>query len=160
MDGFDFFKAVTKTIDIAKTFLGGGKEEDYFSRDYHDIDTGDKGGGFLDTALGLAKKGAQVYVGMQDSDQKPMFVTPDVPTFKAVSRYRQQGKVGAGNVGYRPTNRIYQDAVTRRMRQMNFEKNLERMTASMTVRPTTRRKAPVSPGKTTITRTTKAKVIT
>lgn len=161
MDGFDFFKAITKTFDIAKTFLGGGQGDvvDTVFDAGMDVERS-KGGGFLNTALGLAKKGAQVYVGMQDSDQKPMFVTPDVPTFKAVSRYRQQGDVRTRDIGYRPTNRIYQDAVIRRMRQMNFEKNLERMTASMTVRPTTRRKAPASPGKTTITRTTKAKVIT
>ena len=158
---FDFFKAVTKTFDIARTFLTGG-DDPYGVGTLGEMDiTGkSKTGGFLDTALGLAKKGAQVYVGMQDSDQKPMFVTPDVPTFKAVSRYRQQGDVRTRDIGYRPTNRIYQDAVIRRMRQMNFEKNLERMTASTTVSPTTRRKGPVSPGKTTITRTTKAKVIT
>ena len=158
---FDFFKAVTKTFDIARTFLTGG-DDPYGVGTLGEMDTTGKSktGGFLNTALGLAKKGAQVYVGMQDSDQKPMFTTPDVPTFKAVSRYRQQGDVRTRDIGYRPTNRIYQDAVIRRMRQMNFEKNLERMTASTTVSPTTRRKGPVSPGKTTITRTTKAKVIT
>jgi len=158
---FDFFKAVTKAFEVGKIFLTGG-DDPYGVGTLGEMDTTGKSktGGFLNTALGLAKKGAQVYVGMQDSDQKPMFVTPDVPTFKAVSRYRQQGDVRTRDIGYRPTNRIYQDAVIRRMRQMNFEKNLERMTASTTVSPTTRRKGPVSPGKTTITRTTKAKVIT
>ena len=118
------------------------------------METGSSGDGFL----GLIKKGAQVYVGMQDSKEESIFKTPEIPEFKAVNRYRQQGG-RATQVGYRPTNRLYQDAILRRMRQMNFEKNLERMTANTTVRPTTRRKAPDKPGTTNIKRKMTAPII-
>ena len=156
---FDFVKAVTTAIDVGKTFLTGGSSQgslvDTVFDAGADVKTGSSGDGFL----GLIKKGAQVYVGMQDSDDAPMFQTPEAPTFKARSTYRQQGRVGAGQTRYRPTNRLYQDAILRRMRQMNFEKNLERMTANTTVRPTTRRKAPDKPGTTNITRKMTAPVI-
>ena len=156
---FDFVKAVTTAIDVGKTFLTGGSSQgslvDTVFDAGADVKTGSSGDGFL----GLIKKGAQVYVGMQDSDDAPMFQTPEAPTFKARSTYRQQGRVGAGQTRYRPTNRLYQDAILRRMRQMNFEKNLERMTANTTVRPTTRRKAPDKPGTTNIKRKMTAPII-
>lgn len=154
---FDFVKAVTTAIDVGKTFLTGGKEEVKYDA-FGDIISGgssSSGDGFL----GLVKKGAQVYVGMQDDDDADIFKTPEAPTFKARSTYRQQGRVGVRQTGYRPTNRLYQDAILRRMRQMNFEKNLERMTANTTVRPTTRRKAPDKPGTTNIKRKMTAPVI-
>ena len=155
---FDFVKAVTTAIDIGKTFLGGGKEEVKYDA-FGDIISGGSSSSSGDGFLGLIKKGAQVYVGMQDSDDAPMFQTPEAPTFKARSTYRQQGRVGAGQTGYRPTNRLYQDAILRRMRQMNFEKNLERMTANTTVRPTARRKAPDKPGTMSIKRKMTAPII-
>lgn len=153
---FDFVKAVTTAIDVGKTFLGGGKEEVKYDAFGDIIPGGSSSSG--DGFLGLIKKGAQVYVGMQDSEEEPIFKTPEMPEFRAVNRYRQQGG-RATQVGYRPTNRLYQDAILRRMRQMNFEKNLERMTASTTVRPTTRRKAPDKPGTTNIKRKMTAPVI-
>ena len=156
---FDFVKAVTTAIDVGKTFLTGGSSQgslvDTVFDAGADVKTGSSGDGFL----GLIKKGAQVYVGMQDKDSAPIFQTPEAPTFKAKSTYRQQGRVGAGQTGYRPTNRLYQDAVLRRMRQMNFEKNLERITANTTVRPTARRKSPDRPGTMSIKRKMTAPII-
>lgn len=156
---FDFVKAVTTAIDVGKTFLTGGSSQgslvDTVFDAGADVKTGSSGDGFL----GLIKKGAQVYVGMQDSDDAPMFQTPEAPTFKARSTYRQQGRVGAGQTRYRPTNRLYQDAILRRMRQMNFEKNLERITANTTVRPTARRKSPDRPGTMSIKRKMTAPII-
>ena len=83
--------------------------------------------------------------------------------------YKRQVGTGGGRAGrgglsgqtrWTPTNQMYRDAIIRRMKQVNFESNLQRMTDSTTVRPTAKRRAAEKPGTTTITRTTKAKVIT
>ena len=159
MFGFDFSKAITTAFDMGKTFLTGGSSQgslvDTVFDAGADVETGSSSSGFL----GFVKKGAQVYVGMQDKDSAPIFQAPEAPTFKAKSTYRQQGRVGAGQTAYRPTNRLYQDAVLRRMRQMNFEKNLERITANTTVRPTARRKSPDRPGTMSIKRKMTAPII-
>jgi len=149
-EDFSFSKAISTAIDVGADFFMGKESSVYDTATGKTITT--KGDGFLDTAFGLVSKGAKAYVAMQDDDSAPIFQTPEAPEFKAVRKYRQMSGSAAPTVGYRPTNRIYQDAILRRMRQMNFEKNLERLTANYTVRPTTRRKAPETPGKATIKR--------
>lgn len=149
---FDFSKAIEIALGVGKDLFLGKPEYGY------DISTGTataerpEGGGFL----GLIGKGARAYsaiTGGDDSeggrDEIPL------PTYTAENRYRQQAGTRQTQ-RYAPTNQLYRDAILRRMRQVNFETNLQRLTEGTTVRPTAKRKAPVSPGSagsTNITRT-------
>ena len=158
---FDFSKALRAAFDIGKSFLMGSNKQgnlvDTVFDAGADVETDSSVGGFL----GFVKKGAQVYVGMMDDkDSKPLFKTPELPEFKAESRYTPGVARSSGQSRYTPTNTLYQEAIIRRMKQMNFEKNLERMTASTTVRPTAARRSPDKPGTQTIKRTTGAPRLT
>lgn len=152
---FDFSKALKTAFDFGKDFfLSGGQEG------YHKEAQGSSGSGFLD----LVSFGARKFVEMQTDKDGNVFQTPEFqrPDIRRVGT--GGGRAGRGGLtgrtGWTPTNQMYRDAIIRRMKQVNFESNLQRMTASTTVRPTTRRKSPEKPGTTTIKRTTKAKVIT
>ena len=161
---FDFSKALKVAFDFGKDFLLGEVIESgvYDTGTGKYIDTSSRGGGFLD----LVSFGAKKFVEMQtDKDgnviQTPQFQAPKINRVgTGGGRAGRGGLTGRQVVGWRPTNQLYREAIIRRMKQVNFESNLQRMTDSTTVRPTTRRKSPEKPGTTTITRTTKAKVIT
>jgi hypothetical protein len=163
---FDFSKALKNAFKVgADFFLGGGQGNvvDTVFDAGMDVERS-KGGGFLDTALGLVSTGAKAYRAMQDDPDGNVFQTPEFqrPDIRRVGT--GGGRAGRGGLtgrtGWRPTNQMYRDAIIRRMKQVNFESNLQRMTASTTVSPNIRRKAAEKPGTTTIKRTTKAKVIT
>lgn len=153
--GFSLKEAFTAAFDIGKDlFLGEVTKSgvyDTATGKYIDTSSRPEDGGFL----GLISKGARVYTAMQDSDEEEMFQMPEHEGYTAKRGYRQQ-QASLSTQRYTPTNRMYQDAIVRRMKQVNFEKNLQRMTESTTVRPTSRRGSPVSAGKTTITRQTSA----
>ena len=153
--GFSLKDAFTTAFDIGKDlFLGEVTKSgvyDTATGKYIDTSSRPEDGGFL----GFISKGARVYTAMQDSDEKEMFQTPEYEGYTAKRGYRQQ-QASLSTQRYTPTNRMYQDAILRRMKQVNFEKNLQRMTESTTVRPTSRRGSPISAGKTTITRQTSA----
>lgn len=148
---FDFSKAIEIAIGVGKDIFLGKPEYGY------DISTGTataerpEGGGFL----GLIGKGARAYSAIAGDDSGGGRDEIPLPTYTAENRYRQRAGTRQTQ-RYAPTNQLYKDAILRRMRQVNFETNLQRLTAETTVRPTTRRKAPVSPGSaggTSITRT-------
>jgi len=155
---FKFSKVLKKAFKIGVDFFLDGQEG------YHKEAQGSSrsGGGFLD----LVSFGARKFVDMQDDPEGNVFQTPQfqAPDIRRVGtgggRTGRGGLMGRQVTGWRPTNQLYRDAIIRRMKQVNFESNLQRMTDSTTVRPTARRKAPEEPGTTTIKRTTKAKVIT
>ena len=155
MFDFKFSKGLKNAFKVGVDFfLGGGQEG------YHKEAQGSSGSGFLD----LVSFGAKKFVEMQTDKDDNIFQTPEFqgPTIRRVGT--GGGRAGRGGLTgqtrWTPANQMYRDAIIRRMKQVNFESNLQRMTDSTTVRPTTRRKAPEKPGTTTITRTTKAKVIT
>ena len=157
MIDFKFSKGLKKAFKIGVDFfLDGGQDG------YHKEAQGSSGSGFLD----LVSFGARKFVDMQDDPEGNVFQTPQFQAPKINRVGTGGGRTGRGGLmgrqvtGWRPTNQLYRDAIIRRMKQVNFESNLQRMTDSTTVRPTTRRKSPEKPGTTTITRTTKAKVIT
>lgn len=163
---FDFSKALKAAFDFGKDYLLGEVIESgvYDTGTGKYIDTSSRGGGFLDTALGLVSTGAKAYRAMQDDPDGNVFQTPEFrgPDIRRVGT--GGGRAGRGGLSgqtrWTPTNQMYRDAIIRRMKQVNFESNLQRMTDSTTVRPTAKRRAAEKPGTTTITRTTKAKVIT
>ena len=112
----------------------------------------DRSGGFL----GLVKAGAEVYTGMMDAEDQDTFgsVEYEKPTIK---RYSGQAPKAtrAGDVsrlGFR--NAELQNAFRRTLQRVNTDRNLQRMTAQYTVRPTKsiQKQKPVSPGTTTIKR--------
>ena len=145
---FDLSKALESAFDIGKDFIvGTGPKYDAFG----DVESEDKG------FLGFIGKAATAYTAMQgaDKDDPNPFAMQEHEGYTAKRGYRQQ-QASLSTQRYTPTNRMYQDAIVRRMKQVNFEKNLQRMTESTTVRPTSRRGSPVSAGKTTITRQTSA----
>ena len=156
---FNFSKALKTAFNFGKDLLTGGYQDPFESKGTYG--TGG-GGGFLD----LVSFGARKFVEMQTDKDGDVFQTPEFrgPDIRRVGtgggRAGRGGLTGRQVTGWRPTNQLYREAIIRRMKQVNFESNLQRMTASTTVRPTTRRKSPEKPGTTTITRTTKAKVIT
>ena len=158
---FDFSKALKAAFDFGKDLIVGGSTGGY-QDPYETKGTYGTGGGFLD----LVSFGAKKFVEMQTDKDGNVFQTPEFqrPDIRRVGtgggRAGRGGLTGRQVAGWRPTNQLYREAIIRRMKQVNFESNLQRMTDSTTVRPTTRRKAPEKPGTTTITRTTKAKVIT
>ena len=151
--GFSLKDALTSAFNVGKDlFLGEGKKYGQFG----DVESEDSG------FLGLISKGARTYTAMQDSmalrsgkDPRDVFQMTEHKGYTAVNNYRpDQARLSTQR--YTPSNRMYQDAIIRRMKQVNFDKDLQRMTESTTVRPTVRRKAPASPGTTTITRQTSA----
>ena len=158
----DLFKAIEGIVDagqtaytVGKTFLvGTGSDPTDESGNIPD----DEGFlGSLGSISSLIKKGAGAYTAMQgaDKDDPNPFAMQEQEGYTAKRGYRQQ-QASLSTQRYTPTNRMYQDAILRRMRQVNFDKNLQRMTESTTVRPTSRRGSPVSAGTTTITRQTGA----
>ena len=156
---FDFSKALKTAFDFGKDFLLGGSTGGY-QDPFESKGTYGTGGGFLD----LVSFGAKKFIEMQtDKDgnviQTPEFRGPDIRRVGTGGGRAGRGGL-TGQTRWTPANQMYRDAIIRRMKQVNFESNLQRMTASTTVSPTIRRKAPEKPGTTTITRTTKAKVIT
>lgn len=150
---FDLSKALESAFDIGKDLVLGDVTksgfEDPATGKYIDTSSKPKDGGFL----GFIGKAATAYTAMQDSDEEEPFQMPEHEGYTAKRGYRQQ-QASLSTQRYTPTNRMYQDAILRRMRQVNFEKNLQRMTESTTVRPISRRRSPISAGKTTITRQT------
>lgn len=164
MFDFKFSKGLKNAFKIGVDFFLGGGQGNVVDTVFDagmDVERS-KGGGFLD----LVRVGAKAYRAMQDDPDGNVFQTPEFqgPDIRRVGtgggRAGRGGLTGRQVVGWRPTNQLYREAIIRRMKQVNFESNLQRMTDSTTVRPTTRRKSPEKPGTTTITRTTKAKVIT
>lgn len=154
-DKFKFSKGLKNAFKIGVDFfLGGGQEG------YHKEAQGSSGSGFLD----LVSFGAKKFVEMQTDKDGNVIQTPQFQAPKINRVGTGGGRAGRGGLTgqtrWTPANQMYRDAIIRRMKQVNFESNLQRMTESTTVRPTTRRKSPEKPGTTTITRTTKAKVIT
>jgi len=156
--GFSLKDALTSAFNVGKDLFLGETKYGY------DISTGratserPEDGGFL----GLISKGARTYTAMQDSmalrsnkDPRDVFQMPEHKGYTAVNNYRpDQARLSTQR--YTPSNRMYQDAIIRRMKQVNFDKDLQRMTESTTVRPTSRRGSPASAGTTTITRQTSA----
>ena len=156
--GFSLKEAFTAAFDVGKDLFLGETKYGY------DISTGTataerpEDGGLI----GFIGKGARAYTAMQDSrallggkDPRDVFQAPEHEGYTARSNYTPS-QAGLSTQRYTPTNRMYQDAIVRRMKQVNFEKNLQRMTESTTVPPTSRRGSPASAGKTTITRQTGA----
>lgn len=154
---FNLNKALESAFDIGKDLVLGDVTksgfEDPATGKYIDTSSRPKDGGFL----GFIGKAATAYTAMQgaDKDDPNPFAMQEHEGYTAKRGYRQQ-QASLSTQRYTPTNRMYQDAILRRMRQVNFEKNLQRMTESTTVRPTSRRRSPASAGTTTITRQTGA----
>lgn len=154
---FSFSKAISSIVSIG-TDLVLGKETSVYDTGTSKTITS-RGGGFLDTAIGLIGKGAEAYREMQDDpkgnvfqQQKP-FEGPDFQRFRG--RAAPGGLTGPAT-RWTPRNQIVNDALLRRLKNANFEATLEKMTASTTVRPTARRKAPTAIERADIKRTTAA----
>lgn len=159
---FSLKEAFTAAFDVGKDlFLGETTKSgvyDTATGKYIDTSSRPEDGGLI----GFIGKGARAYTAMQDSrallggkDPRDVFQAPQHEGYTARSNYTPS-QAGLSTQRYTPTNRMYQDAIVRRMKQVNFEKNLQRMTESTTVPPTSRRGSPASAGKTTITRQTGA----
>jgi len=149
---FSFSKALDTAFSVGKDLLLGEKvmTSDMARRG----ESPTRGGGFLD----LVSYGAKKYVEMQDDKEgKGPFETTQRED-PVITRYRGRQAPGGLTAAQRwqPASQIYQDAIIRRMKQMNFERNLEKMTASTTVRPTATRKSPQRLDPATIKRTTSA----
>jgi hypothetical protein len=161
-DKFKFSKGLKNAFKIGVDFFLGGGQGNVVDTVFDagmDVERS-KGGGFLD----LVSFGAKKFVEMQTDKDGNVIQTPQFQAPKINRVGTGGGRAGRGGLTgqtrWTPANQMYRDAIIRRMKQVNFESNLQRMTESTTVRPTTRRKSPEKPGTTTITRTTKAKVIT
>ena len=109
-------------------------------------------GGFL----GLVKAGAEVYTGMMDAEDKDTFADTEfeAPKIKRYSGRAPTARQAAdvSRLGFR--NAELQNAFRRTLQRVNTDRNLQRMTAQYTVRPTKsiQKQKPVSPGTTTIKR--------
>ncbi len=148
---FDFSKAIEIAIDVGKDLFLGKETSVYDTGTSTTFSSRPEGGGFL----GLIGTGARAYSAITGGDSEGERDEVPLPTYTAQNRYRQRAGTQQTQ-RYAPTNQLYKDAILRRMRQVNFETNLQRLTEGTTVRPTTRRRAPVSPGSaggTNITRT-------
>lgn len=151
---FNLFKSLTGIFDDAKDFFLGTTTYGY------DISRGamtqEKSGGFLDTALNLGKAGFKAFQAMNRQgsagDTGTQFVAPNITRFNP-----GQTSAQVSQSRWRPQNPLYRDAIIRRMKQVNFESNLQRMTEDTTVQPTTRRKAPAPIEAANIKRTMPAK---
>jgi len=133
---FDFSKALEIAFDVGKDFFLG---EEVFYDEFGDRPK-ERSGGFL----GLVGKGARFYSAMS-AEESAQGERARLPEVRASNNYRQmQG--GVQQKRYTPTNSVYRDAILRRMKQVNFDTNLQRMTETFTVRPTTSRGKPTPPG--------------
>ena len=153
--GFNLFKSLTGIFEDGKDFFLGPELYDAFGDK-----TNERSGGFLDTALSLGKAGFKAFQAMNREGADNPF---ERTQFKApnITRFRPgQTNVQATQSRWRPQNPLYRDAMIRRMKQINFESNLQRMTEDTTVRPTTRRKAPQPIEAANIKRTISAKRLT
>lgn len=149
---FSFSKALDTAFSVGKDLLLGEETSVYDTGTNKTITT--REGGFLD----LVSYGAKKYVEMQDDkEDKGPFETTERKD-PEITRYRGRQAPGGLTAAQRwqPASQIYQDAIIRRMKQMNFERNLEKMTASTTVRPTATRKSPQRLDPASIKRTTSA----
>jgi len=152
---FSLFKSLTGIFEDGKDFFLGPELYDAFGDK-----TNERSGGFLDTALSLGKAGFKAFQAMNREGADNPF---ERTQFKApnITRFRPgQTNVQATQSRWRPQNPLYRDAMIRRMKQINFESNLQRMTEDTTVRPTTRRKAPQPIEAANIKRTISAKRLT
>jgi hypothetical protein len=145
-------------IKDAGEFFLGSKEKLYDPfGDLTDKTIGDRSGGFLDTALSLGKAGFKAYQKMAQSDDG---LTPtrefERPNIQRFNRGTEAQVSAPGQSRWRPQNAFYREAILRRMQQINFESDLQRLTESTTVRPTATRKRPTSVEPATIKRTTAA----
>ena len=160
---FNFSKALSSIVDIGTNLLLGDKTSVYDTATSKTFTS--RSGGFLDTAVGLLGTGAKAYRAMQDDEDGNVFesVKYDAPDIRRVGtgggRQAPGGLTGPAT-RWTPRNQIVNDALLRRLKNANFEASLEKMTASTTVRPTARRKAPTTPGKAEIKRTMSAPRIT
>jgi len=156
LKNFSLDKSLDVVIEAGASFLTGGKQGspvDTVLDAGMDVDTSTSSG-----FLGLIKTGAKHYVGMMDDeDAVEYFKTPEAKEFKATKTYRPTpGGLAGGQTRWSPRSIDYQEALRRRLQNQNFETNLEAKTAQYTVRPTKGRTRPVSPGTTSIKRTTAA----
>ena len=156
---FSFSKAISSIVSIG-TDLVLGKETSVYDTGTSKTITS-RGGGFLDTAIGLIGKGAKAYREMQDDEDGNVFQSTEyaAPDIRRVGT--GGGRAGSGGLTgpatrWTPRNQIVNDALLRRLKNANFEATLEKMTASTTVRPTARRKAPTAIERADIKRTTAA----
>ena len=160
---FNLFKSLTGIFEDGKDFFLGDVIESgvYDTATGKYIDTSSRGGGFLDTALSLGKAGFKAFQkmnreGANNPFERTQFTPPNITRFGA-----QQTRAAATESRWRPQNPLYRDAIIRRMKQVNFESNLQRLTQDTTVvRPTTRRKAPTPIESASIKRTMPAKRLT
>lgn len=153
---FSFSKALSSIVDVGTKFLTGtGSKDDYGIGEFGEFSSKDNSSGFL----GLVARGAKAYREMQDDKDGNVFQQQKPFKQPEIDRYRGRAAPG-GLTGpatrWTPRNQIVNDALLRRLKNANFEATLEKMTASTTVRPTARRKAPVTPEKSEIRRTTAA----
>ena len=151
---FSLFKSLTGIFEDGKDFFLG-KEPEF----YDAFGDKERSGGFLDTAINLGKAGFKAFQAMNRQgsagDTGTQFVAPDITRFRP-----GQTSAQVTQSRWRPQNPMYRDAIIRRMKQINFESNLQRMTEDTTVRPTTRRKAPQPIEAANIKRTMPAKRLT
>lgn len=156
---FSFSKAISSIVDFGTNFLLGKETSVYDTATSKTFTS--RGGGFLDTAVDLLGTGAKAYRAMQDDKDGNVFqsVEYDAPDIRRVGT--GGGRTASGGLTgpatrWSPRNQIVNDALLRRLKNVNFEATLEKMTASTTVRPTARRKAPTAIEKADIKRTTAA----
>lgn len=153
---FSFSKAISSIVDFGTNFLLGKETSVYDTATSKTFTS--RGGGFLDTAVDLLGTGAEAYRKMQDDPKGNVFQSQP---FKGPEITRFKGRAAPGGLTgpatrWSPRNQIVNDALLRRLKNVNFEATLEKLTASTTVRPTTRRKAPTAIEKADIKRTTAA----
>ena len=153
---FSLFKSLTGIFEDGKDFFLGPELYDAFGDK-----TNERSGGFLDTAIDLGKAGFKAFQAMNREGannpfERTQFTRPNITRFGA-----PQTRAAATESRWRPQNPLYREAIIRRMKQVNFESNLQRMTQDTTVvRPTTRRKAPTPIESASIKRTMPAKRLT
>lgn len=152
---FSFSKAISSIVDFGTKFLTGtSSKDDYGIGTFGEFSSKDNSSGFL----GLVATGARAYREMQDDSEGNVFQSQP---FKGPEITRFRGRAAPGGLTdpatrWSPRNQIVNDALLRRLKNVNFEATLEKMTASTTVRPTTRRKAPTAIERADIKRTTSA----
>ena len=155
MKKFKLSVSLPGLIEDAANFFTGSKD-DYGIGKLGEFDTSNKGGVFLDTALSLGKAGFKAYQKMANSEDgltTREFERPNITRFRQGTRTQASAP---GQSRWRPQNAFYREAILRRMQQINFESDLQRLTESTTVRPTATRKRPASVEPATIKRTTSA----
>lgn len=151
--GFTLKNALEVIIDKGADFLMGEKVMTSDMARRGESPKRSDAGGFL----GLVKAGAEVYTGMMDAEDQDTFgsVEYEKPEIKRYSSGRAPTARQAADVsrlGFR--NAELQNAFRRTLQRVSTDRNLQRMTAQYTVRPTKaiQKQKPVSPGTTTIKR--------